>query len=68
MDEPTRGRYDICPVCGWEDDDWQFNKPDHPGGANHVSLNEARDNYVKFGASDKESLPRARPHKPDEMP
>ena len=68
MDGPTRDTYIICPVCGWEDDDIQFNHPDHAGGANHVSLNEARANYAKFGASDKDSLKRVRPPLPHEMP
>ena len=34
--------YDVCEVCGWEDDDYQFNHPDYRGGANSMSLNEAR--------------------------
>ena len=34
--------FDICEVCGWEDDDYQFNHPDYRGGANSMSLNEAR--------------------------
>ena len=37
--------FDICDVCGWEDDDYQFNHPDYRGGANHMSLNEARKAY-----------------------
>ncbi len=68
MDEPTRGTFDICVVCGWEDDEVQFNDPDCRGGANHISLNEARANYSKFGAVKKESLPRVRPPRPDQIP
>lgn len=34
--------YDICSVCGWEDDPVQAENPDFPGGANKMSLNEAR--------------------------
>lgn len=34
--------YDICKRCGWEDDPVQRNNPDFPGGANHMSLREAR--------------------------
>lgn len=37
--------FDICDVCGWEDDDYQFNNPDYRGGANRMSLNEARRAY-----------------------
>ena len=32
--------YEICPVCGWEDDNLQRKDPDYKGGANKNSLNE----------------------------
>ena len=35
------GSYEICPVCGWEDDRVQREDPDFAGGANTMSLNEA---------------------------
>lgn len=44
------GEYEICPVCFWEDDESQRHMPDMAGGANRVSLNEARQNFHKFGA------------------
>lgn len=34
--------FDICPVCGWENESLQYQNPDYKGGANGVSLNEAR--------------------------
>lgn len=34
--------YDICGICGWEDDPVQAANPDFDGGANKMSLNEAR--------------------------
>ncbi|MBR0051781.1 MAG: hypothetical protein IJK10_08200 [Firmicutes bacterium] len=37
-----KGGYEICPVCGWEDDPVQRREPDLAGGANKLSLNEAR--------------------------
>lgn len=37
--------YDICENCGWENDPVQFRKPDFPGGANEMSLNQARNAY-----------------------
>ncbi len=37
------GNYDICPNCGWEDDPIQRDDPDYTGGANEMSLNEARE-------------------------
>ena len=36
------GDYEICEVCGWEDDPVSRRDPDFEGGANHNSLNEER--------------------------
>ncbi len=36
------GSYDICDVCGWEEDPSQAKHPDMSGGANSLSLNQAR--------------------------
>jgi hypothetical protein len=36
---------DVCDVCYWEDDPVQFRDPDYRGGANKLSLNEARKEY-----------------------
>ncbi|WP_246791930.1 CPCC family cysteine-rich protein [Burkholderia perseverans] len=36
------GEYEICDICGWEDDPVQYNDPDFSGGANRYSLKEAR--------------------------
>jgi hypothetical protein len=36
------GHFDICDICNWESDSVQENKPDFSGGANVMSLNEAR--------------------------
>ena len=51
LPEKPTGTFAICPVCFWEDDDVQFRDPTLPGGANAVSLNEARRNFEAFGAS-----------------
>lgn len=37
--------FDICEECNWENDPLQFDKPDYRGGANEMSLNEARKVY-----------------------
>lgn len=37
----TDGSYDICEVCGWEDDPVQASDLNYKGGANKMSLNEA---------------------------
>ena len=33
---------DICDVCYWEDDPVQYRDPNYRGGANKLSLNEAK--------------------------
>lgn len=48
----SESHYDICPVCFWEDDAVQNANPDYSGGANYLSLNEAKKNYDLFGAID----------------
>jgi len=54
--EKPPGTFDICPVCYWEDDNIQFHNPDFEGGANKISLNEAKKSFLKIGAIDKEFL------------
>jgi hypothetical protein len=34
--------YDICPICGWENDGLQRDQKDLWGGANNLSVNEAK--------------------------
>ena len=41
MDEPLED-YEICPVCKWENDPVQLEDPSFAGGANELSLLEAR--------------------------
>ncbi|HEY4831821.1 MAG TPA: CPCC family cysteine-rich protein [Waddliaceae bacterium] len=68
LSENTHETFEICPVCNWEDDDVQFNNPDFRGGANEASLNEARENYKKFGAASKKYIKEVRNPLPDEIP
>lgn len=42
--------FQICPVCYWEDDGVQLDDPTYEGGANRVSLYQAKKNYETFGA------------------
>lgn len=35
--------YDICPVCNWENERCQYEHPDEDGGANEMSLNQAKE-------------------------
>ncbi|WP_420130666.1 CPCC family cysteine-rich protein [Longimicrobium sp.] len=46
MPDEERGSFDICPVCGWEDDRLQYADPDYRGGANEISLNQARAQFA----------------------
>jgi hypothetical protein len=48
--ERPPGTFEVCPVCFWEDDDAQFRDPKYAGGANSVSLTEARENFARLGA------------------
>lgn len=41
------GYNDVCPICGWEDDEFQCDDPDLEGGANELSLNQYRAWYRK---------------------
>ena len=39
--------WEFCDVCGWQMDFVQYDKPDYAGGANHMSVNQAREAYAK---------------------
>ncbi|MEV8445437.1 MULTISPECIES: CPCC family cysteine-rich protein [unclassified Streptomyces] len=64
---PRRGpRFEICPVCFWEDDGARFRRPTMSDGANKVSLIEAHRNYQDFGACDQRNRRYVRPPAEDE--
>lgn len=65
---PPAGDYDICPVCFWEDDPVQAADPDFAGGANHVSLNQARLNFRSFQACSSNQRDNVRAPLPEEFP
>jgi len=50
------GSYDICDVCGWEDDNVQLAHPCFGGGANSESLVEAQLEAIKRYPLEKQSL------------
>lgn len=60
------GTYEVCAVCFWEDDPQQFADPELAGGANGVSLRQARSNFVEFGASERRFLNKVRSPRNDE--
>lgn len=53
FENQPNGSYDICKVCFWEDDPIQLDDPTFEGGANRVSLQQARLNFKEFGACEK---------------
>lgn len=65
-DKPN-GNYDICPVCFWEDDPIQLVDETYKGGANRVSLLQARKNFKEFGACEEEMKENVRPPYEDEL-
>ena len=64
---PNRDTGYICRVCYWENDPY-ITSDDEPSGSNHeIALNEARANYLRFGACEKEMVKYVRPPKSNEM-
>ncbi|MBU2286006.1 MAG: hypothetical protein KKC85_06180 [Gammaproteobacteria bacterium] len=41
------GSYEVCNVCGWEDDPLQSSDPNYAGGANSLSLAAARERWLQ---------------------
>ena len=46
------GTYEICPICGWEDDISQLRFVSMDGGANELSLIDAQRNFLKRSLKD----------------
>ena len=40
--------FDICDICGWQNDGLQNDSPDYSGGANELSLNEYKKQFKKL--------------------
>ena len=60
--------FEICDVCSWQYDGVAHDKPDMFGGANKVSLNQAKINVKKFGASESRFTKNVRRPLPEELP
>jgi hypothetical protein len=48
----ARGGCEPCPVCYWEDDGQDLDRLDDVSRRNHITLREARSNFVRIGAAD----------------
>jgi Cysteine-rich CPCC len=68
LPERPPGSYEICEVCGWEDDNVQAEDPDFRGGANRDSLNEVRASFLQWRQADYPADVRRRPPLPEEVP
>jgi len=55
------GEYDICPICRWEDDGSDLDRPDEVSSPNRITLREGRHNFRQYGVSDRARLPHALP-------
>lgn len=67
LSEEPSGTFEICPVCFWEDDNIQNDAPAYEGGANGISLNQARDNFRRFGAIKEKYINNVRRPLPEEF-
>lgn len=61
-----KDHFEICPVCFWEDNPIQSNDKEYTGGANEMSLNEARNNYNRYRAVSKDFTSKVRKPKKEE--
>jgi len=64
------GSYEVCPVCHWLDDPVQFGDDQYVSDTNHVSLSDARENFVEHGAcmpeaADQTATPEGAPRDPN---
>lgn len=63
-----KGGWEVCPVCFWEDDLYQSENPSYAGGANEMSLDQARESFLLVGAVSRGYLKHVRAPRPDEIP
>jgi hypothetical protein len=63
----SRGDYDICPVCWWEDDGEDNASADEGSGPNHLTLTQARVNFLVTGIFNPERVDLRDAQHPFEM-
>ncbi len=62
-------QYEICPVCGWEDDRFPYETDaEARDGPNRLSLREAQANYARLGVAKPEANGQTRRPQPEELP
>ncbi|MEE6452628.1 CPCC family cysteine-rich protein [Gottfriedia acidiceleris] len=61
LEEEDRGSYEICQVCFWEDDIIQNEDEDFVGGANDLSLRQAKENFKKYRVSNLKYIDKIKP-------
>jgi len=60
--------FEICKVCFWQYDPVMHDKHSMAGGANVISLDEAKINYQKYGAAEQRFINYVRKPKDYEIP
>ncbi|MDZ4757998.1 MAG: CPCC family cysteine-rich protein [Bacteroidota bacterium] len=68
LDQKAKNTFQTCPIFIWEGEGIQMDDVDYEGGANRVSLNIARESYVKYGVADIRHKDLARKPYIDEYP
>ncbi|SFB86358.1 Cysteine-rich CPCC [Flexibacter flexilis DSM 6793] len=61
LNNKANNTFQICPVCYWEDDGVQYIEPYYEGGANSISLFQARKNFNSYGAIEERFKKYVRP-------
>jgi hypothetical protein len=57
---------ETCAVCYWEENIYQEENTDDSDAPNYVSLEEAKINFIKYGAKKPELIDRTRKPYPEE--
>ncbi len=67
FNEKPNGNYDICPVCFWEDDPIASDDVNVKCSCNGVSLVQAQQNFLEYGACVNDMIPHTRKPKANEL-
>jgi len=67
QDNTKNGKYEVCPVCAWEDDWDSKMTPKDFSASNGLTLAEGKKNFKDFGACEREQLENVRKPKKEEL-